>query len=52
MWFLFAACLLAASSAAQDQDFSQVQMKVSKVAGNVYILMGADGNIGVSVEVS
>ena len=43
-----AACLLATSAAAQDQDFSKVQMKVSKVAGNVYILMGAGGNIGAS----
>jgi cyclase len=34
---------------AQDQDFSKVQMKVSKVAGNVYMLQGAGGNIGASV---
>jgi cyclase len=34
---------------AQDQDFSKVQMKVSKVAGKVYMLQGAGGNIGVSV---
>jgi cyclase len=34
---------------AQNQDFSKVQMKVSKVAGNVYMLQGAGGNIGVSV---
>jgi cyclase len=34
---------------AQDQDFGKVQMKVSKVAGNVYMLEGAGGNIGVSV---
>jgi hypothetical protein len=47
---LFAACVFAAAwSAAQDEDFSKVQMKVSKVAGNVYILMGAGGNIGASV---
>jgi len=38
-------CLLVA----QDQDFSKVQMKVSKVAGNVYMLAGAGGNIGASV---
>jgi cyclase len=35
--------------AAQDQDFSKVQMKVSKVAGTVYMLQGAGGNIGASV---
>jgi len=34
---------------AQDQDFSKVQMKVTKVAGNVYMLEGAGGNIGASV---
>ncbi|HEX9112413.1 MAG TPA: MBL fold metallo-hydrolase [Terriglobales bacterium] len=33
----------------QDQDFSKVQIKVSKVAGNVYMLEGAGGNIGASV---
>ncbi|MGC1450607.1 MAG: MBL fold metallo-hydrolase [Candidatus Sulfotelmatobacter sp.] len=34
---------------AQEQDFSKVQMKVTKVAGNVYMLQGAGGNIGASV---
>ncbi|HXY78540.1 MAG TPA: MBL fold metallo-hydrolase [Candidatus Acidoferrales bacterium] len=34
---------------AQEQDFSKVQIKVSKVAGNVYMLVGAGGNIGASV---
>ena len=43
---LLLACGLAA---AQDQDFSKVQMKVSKVAGNVYMIEGAGGNIGASV---
>lgn len=41
--------LLVCSLLAQDQDFSKVQMKVSKVAGNVYMLEGAGGNIGASV---
>ena len=35
--------------AAQEEDFSKVQMKVTKVAGNVYMLEGAGGNIGASV---
>src|SRR5690349_24842720 len=35
--------------AAQDQDFSKVEIKVIKVAGNVYMLQGAGGNIGASV---
>jgi glyoxylase-like metal-dependent hydrolase (beta-lactamase superfamily II) len=41
--------LFAGRCAAQEQDFSKVQMKVSKVAGNVYMLEGAGGNIGASV---
>ncbi|MBZ5687338.1 MAG: MBL fold metallo-hydrolase [Acidobacteriia bacterium] len=36
-------------ASAQDQDFSKVQIKVTKVAGNVYMLQGAGGNIGASV---
>ncbi len=32
-----------------QQDFSKVQVKASKVAGNVYMLEGSGGNIGVSV---
>ena len=31
------------------QDFSKVEIKVTKVAGNVYLLEGSGGNIGVSV---
>src|SRR5262245_2299602 len=34
---------------AQQQDFSKVEIKVHKVAGNVYMLEGSGGNIGVSV---
>ena len=33
---------------AQQQDFSKVEIKVTKVSGNVYMLEGAGGNIGVS----
>ncbi len=36
-------------SSGQDQDFSKVQIKVSKVAGNVYMLQGEGGNIAASV---
>jgi glyoxylase-like metal-dependent hydrolase (beta-lactamase superfamily II) len=39
-------CFLAT---AQDEDFSKVQIKVTKVAGNVYMLEGSGGNIGASV---
>lgn len=46
-----AACLLgfAALALAQERDLSKVQIKVHKVAGSVYMLEGAGGNIGVSV---
>ena len=36
-------------ASAQSDDFSKVQIKVTKVAGNVYMLEGAGGNIGASV---
>jgi hypothetical protein len=42
--------VLAASAAfAQQPDFSKVEIKVTRVAGNIYMLQGAGGNIGVSV---
>ncbi|HEV7744120.1 MAG TPA: MBL fold metallo-hydrolase [Pyrinomonadaceae bacterium] len=40
-------CLVAMRTSAQD--FSKVEIKVIKVAGSVYMLQGAGGNIGVSV---
>ena len=39
----------AVTHARAQQDFSKVQMKATKVAGNIYMLEGAGGNIGVSV---
>lgn len=46
----FCACLLMTGLAiAQDQDFSKIEIKVTKVSGNVYMLEGAGGNIGASV---
>lgn len=41
-------CALPVCAAAQT-DFSRVQIKATKVAGNVYMLEGSGGNIGVSV---
>lgn len=35
--------------AAAQQDFSKVEIKTTKVAGNVYMLEGSGGNLGVSV---
>lgn len=46
--FGLAVCLLTATVLAQ-QDFGKVEIKVQQVAGNVYMLEGAGGNIGVSV---
>jgi glyoxylase-like metal-dependent hydrolase (beta-lactamase superfamily II) len=40
-------CFAAAHVRAQG-DFSKVQLKATKVAGNVYMIEGAGGNIGVS----
>jgi cyclase len=43
------AVLLTTFAFAQDNDFSKVQIKVTKVAGNIYMLQGAGGNIAASV---
>src|SRR6266849_9565633 len=43
------ALLSSALCLAQDQDFSKVEIKVTKVAGTVYMLEGSGGNIGASV---
>src|SRR5207247_8268467 len=37
------------SAMAQQEDFSKVQIKVTKVSGNIYMLEGAGGNIAASV---
>ena len=47
-WMCFL-LLAAPASWAQQQDFGKVQIKVTKVAGAVYMLQGAGGNIGASV---
>lgn len=39
----------AALPVAAQTDFSKVEIKASKVSGNIYMLQGAGGNIGVSV---
>jgi len=38
-----------AAQAQQDTDFSKVQIKVTKVSGNIYMLEGEGGNIAASV---
>jgi glyoxylase-like metal-dependent hydrolase (beta-lactamase superfamily II) len=48
---LFATVLLflPALAFAQGQDFSKVQIKATKVSGNIYMLEGAGGNIAASI---
>ncbi len=49
-WVLSAIGLsFAAASAPGQQDFSNVEIKTTRVAGKVYMLEGRGGNIGVSV---
>jgi cyclase len=40
---------VAGTACAQQQDFSKVEIKVTKVSGNVYLLEGSGGNIAASV---
>lgn len=46
---LIVSLLFAVTASAQQTDFSKVEIKATKVAGNVYMLQGSGGNIGVSV---
>jgi cyclase len=47
---LFGSLLLAtAAGHAQEQDFSKVEVTATLVAGNIYLLQGAGGNIAASV---
>jgi len=43
------ALLLAVGTRAQNPDFSKVEIKVTKVSGNIYMLEGEGGNIAASV---
>lgn len=45
---LAASIALAAPAAAQQRDFSKVELKVEQVAPGVAVLFGAGGNIGIS----
>lgn len=46
---ILAAALLPFTASLLAQDFSKVEVKATKVAGTVYMITGAGGNIGVSV---
>ena len=45
---IIAALAALATPALAQRDFSQVQIKTTKVSGSIYMLEGAGGNIGVS----
>jgi cyclase len=47
--FLGSAFLVCGGLWAQDKDFSKVEIKVTKVSGNIYMLEGEGGNIAASV---
>ena len=47
--FLVFALTVVWATSVQAQDFSKIEIKVEKVAGNIYMLQGSGGNIGVSV---
>jgi cyclase len=46
---LTAWCLCGAAHGQENRDFSKVQIKVTKVSGNIYMLEGEGGNIAASV---
>jgi len=41
--------MVSSAALAQQRDFSKVEVRATKVAGNVYVLEGAGGNIGATV---
>jgi cyclase len=47
--FIASMLAFASSAFAQQQDFSKVEVKAARVAGNVYVLTGSGGNIGATV---
>jgi glyoxylase-like metal-dependent hydrolase (beta-lactamase superfamily II) len=49
VFLLLTVVLFFAVSTHAQTDFSKVEVKATKVAGNVYMLQGSGGNIGVSV---
>src|SRR5438270_13775087 len=51
IWFCGLLCILTFRLAfAQQPDLSKVEIKTTHVAGNVYMLEGAGGNIAITVE--
>jgi glyoxylase-like metal-dependent hydrolase (beta-lactamase superfamily II) len=48
-FILSGALLVCGESRAQEKDYSKVEIKVTKVSGNIYMLEGEGGNIAASV---
>jgi len=48
-WIVSLTCTLAITQVLAQRDFDKVEIKVTPVAGNIYMFEGAGGNIGVSV---
>ena len=46
---LLAAAIAPCAALGQQEDFSKVEIKATKVAGNIYMLEGAGGNIAASI---
>ncbi len=49
LWLIALLLLPGWAAAQQAQDFSKVEIKVTKVSGNIYMLQGQGGNIAASV---
>ena len=49
LMLVVAAAFAAVAACGQGQDFSKVQIKATKVSGNIYMLEGAGGNIPASI---
>lgn len=49
LWLIALLLLPSAAFSQQPSDFSKVQIKVTNVSGNIYMLEGAGGNIAASV---
>jgi cyclase len=48
-WIAFAVAALALPAAAQQQDFSKVEIKTTKLGETTYMMEGSGGNLGLSV---
>jgi len=45
-WVVVYLCALGVTAVAQEQDFSKIQSRITKVAGNIYMIDGTGGFAG------